>query len=258
MNRYRLKCMVGSLTGHLILLILLLVSPAFMRPQEKPMPDLPPIDYVPDRLVDQALYVPPPPEPQPEITEPPPEENKTPVIEEPPPEPEPVPEKKPEPKPVPKEPEKPKWQPNKDIKVSARKFTSPQKSRVKQTNPARQKQFDEAINSLRRGLSSRTEISYSFSGVAYANYAQEVLRRYREAWVPPSGNDVVEGMVQIEVVIRKDGVVLQSRIIKPSGQAPLNASVRRALDQVKTIAPFPAGAKENERTYKIKLYLETD
>ena len=67
---------------------------------------------------------------------------------------------------------------------------------------------------------------------------------------------------KVSVTIANDGTVISARIITPSGDAGLDASVQRTLERVRFIAPFPEGATEKERTYiinfnpKVKRMLE--
>jgi TonB family protein len=58
-------------------------------------------------------------------------------------------------------------------------------------------------------------------------------------------------------VIRKDGRVSQARIIKRSGVASLDRSVQEALDRVREVVPFEAGATEDSRTYTIGFNLRS-
>ena len=89
------------------------------------------------------------------------------------------------------------------------------------------------------------------SSVAYANYATVVKSVYEQAWILP--NDVAsdDANTKVSVTIASDGTVISARIITPSGDAGLDASVQRTLERVKSIAPFPEGATEKERTYII-------
>jgi TonB family protein len=50
--------------------------------------------------------------------------------------------------------------------------------------------------------------------------------------------------------------VTSARIIQSSGNATVDRSVQATLDRVTFIAPFPEGAKEGERAYKINFNLK--
>jgi outer membrane biosynthesis protein TonB len=57
-------------------------------------------------------------------------------------------------------------------------------------------------------------------------------------------------------VIRRDGTVVEARIVKPSGIRAMDKSVERALE-LKFIAPFPEDAKDSERLFYINFDLKT-
>jgi len=61
---------------------------------------------------------------------------------------------------------------------------------------------------------------------------------------------------KVSVTIGHDGSVISSRILNPSGDSRVDASVRRTLDRVTFVAPFPEGAKEKERTFIINFNLK--
>ena len=113
---------------------------------------------------------------------------------------------------------------------------------------------------LREGLSASTTIEPNFGpgdgGPAAANYAQVVKSIYERAWIAPDDTASDEAITKVSVTIAKDGVVLSAKIIQPSGDAQVDQSVRRTLDRVTFIAPFPEGAKENQRSYIINFNLK--
>ena len=88
------------------------------------------------------------------------------------------------------------------------------------------------------------------STVAYANYASVVKSIYDRAWTLPDSIAADEN-TSVKVIIASDGTVLSARIIERSGDAPVDASVQRALDRVTFIAPFPEGSSDKQRTYTI-------
>ena len=88
------------------------------------------------------------------------------------------------------------------------------------------------------------------STVAYANYASVVKSIYDAAWTLPDTIAKDEN-VTVKVTIASDGTVISSRIIERSGDAPVDASVQRALDRVTFVAPFPEGSSDKQRTYTI-------
>ena len=94
------------------------------------------------------------------------------------------------------------------------------------------------------------------SSQSYANYGQIVKSIYENAWIPPDSAENDEANPKVHVVIAADGSVISARIIEPSGDAAVDASVQRVLDRVRFIQPFPDGAKEKERAYNINFNLK--
>lgn len=268
MSRLQKKCIVWSLAAHVILLLVLALTPALSEPKVDPVDQIYVIDFVPDRVVDQALFVPPPASPVEKVPEPVPE----PVAAKPPPEPvkepDPQPKKVEDPKPTPvkpiqKPPVKPvkePWKANKTVEVNITPVKVKNQPKVNVRPKTSTADFDKAINKVNSTLSSKTSLSYSSpsSDSSAADYASEVVRRYKSAWIPPSGANPAAGTTEIRVVISKSGEVTSARIVKGSGIAAVDQSVRNALDRVKVVMPFPAGSKDNERTFNINLILETN
>ena len=93
-------------------------------------------------------------------------------------------------------------------------------------------------------------------GPSYANYAQVVKSIYTHAWIAPNGVDDDEATAKVSITIARDGTVISARLIRTSGNAAVDRSVQATLDRVTFIAPFPEGAKESERTYKINFNLK--
>ena len=121
-----------------------------------------------------------------------------------------------------------------------------------------------ALNNTRgklgSGLSSGTDVRMPAgqgggSGASYANYAQEIQRRYKAAYdrALMAAGDIADGQTQVEtsIVILRDGTVLNSSIVKPSGNAELDKLTRRVLDSIRDLPAFPAGATDSRRTFNI-------
>ena len=64
-------------------------------------------------------------------------------------------------------------------------------------------------------------------------------------------------MVTVRVVINRSGKVTSARILERSSSAVMNRTVQRALDDVRFVAPFPEGAKDTERSFKIIFNLQS-
>lgn len=278
MNRIHKKCFVASLGVHALLLAILFVGPAFLSSPDSPMPE--PIDFIPSKLVDAAVSGggnpnARPPEPQPVR---PPEPVRPPPVA-PPPEQRPEPEVKKAPEPVVKKaPEPVKTNPDslevtkKHVpKIDLTVKTAKNQPKTKASDTTAQQRAQEearqrvanaikkAAGSISRSTASATtieEIGPGGGGPAYASYASEVQRVYREAWAPPEDTVNDNAVVRARVTIRHDGRVTDARVISASGDIQVDNSVKFTLERVRIIAPFPEGAKDKERTYIIKFDLK--
>ena len=241
MNRLQKKCVLATAGVHLLLLVILIVGPAFFEP--RPKDDLQVLDVIPANLID-ALRTsgvrdaqPPPPAPQPVVT--------------PPPTPSPEPMVKPEP--VKPAPAPDKVQPHK-IQIDTHPVTrnAPRNTSTPDNSAARTRALRNAIRSLKNNFSSSTTVDMpGDSSASYANYASAVVSVYKHAWVPPDGMDNDNAVVKFIVTIASDGTVISARIIGPSGDAKVDEAVQRELERVTFIAPFPEGAPEKQRDYTL-------
>jgi TonB family protein len=265
MNRLQKKCAITIVGFHLLLLVILIVGPGFFAPKPK-ADDLQILDVIPANLIDAAFSSgvrnAQPPPPAPVVTPPQPAPPTPQPVVTPPPKVE-TPEfvkqiekaLTPEPKPA----EKPKIQVNTQLVVR----TAPKNSTVKPTDDMRRQQqlrqqaFQNAVRSLKNNLTSATTIDMpGNSSVAYANYASVVKSVYEQAWVPPDDAQNDDANVKVTVTIARDGTVISARVLTPSGDVGVDASVQRTLDRVTFIAPFPEGTTEQERTYTINFNLK--
>jgi TonB family protein len=89
-------------------------------------------------------------------------------------------------------------------------------------------------------------------GVPYANFKDAIRKKYTDAWLVPDGVTDDSAVATASVTIARDGKVLDARIIIPSGNALADQSVEAALRRVTFAVPLPEGAKEDQRTVKIK------
>lgn len=285
MSRLNKKCLIASGALHVLLLVTVFVGAAFILRRPPPQPNLPILNVIPDKLVDQALYgggtphaTPPPPARRPispHRSAPPPapkplrhrSQRQRPK---PKPKPEPAPAPKPKPQTIPSENElekehhpKPRLRKPHEIHVNTHLVT---RKVVHTSRPARVERKDRsavqrkvgllAVNNARqtleRKLSPGTTIAIpGIGGEAYANYAQAIKSIYDQAWIVPSSLEGGDLTVKARVVIARDGSIISSRIIGASGNTALDRSVRLALDRVTQVPAFPAGAKERERTFVI-------
>lgn len=300
MNRLQTKCLVASAGIHLLLLVIIIVGPAFILSRTQKPNDLPLLNVIPPTIID-ALFShggspnartpapvtdPPPPPPTPEVKPSPPELKPE---AKPPPEPKPKPEPKPRETPPPPEPRpdpKPKVKPEEPAPVPekppkklpevsttlVRRTPAPGDTSKKEAEAAerqareRERQQAErvtaAVRALKGGLSGSTSIEMpgpGGGGPAYANYEQVVKSVYFHAWIAPAESEISDedATVRVAVTIARDGTVLSGRITRASGQGAVDASVRRTLERVKFVAPFPEGAREERRDFILLFNLKT-
>jgi TonB family protein len=288
MSRLQKRCLIGSALSHALLLVLLLIGPAFFVSKPKPAEDLPVLDYIPAKLIDEAFFggggpratAPPPatpprtepPAPRPRPREANPQPSK-PIVTRPPESPvakaDPPPPKAAAPKASPPTPA-PRPKPKIDLSNvvtrddSGQLVSKAQRERAEAEARARQAAEQHArvqsvLQHLQANLSADTEIQpLGAGGLAYANYAQAIKSIYQQAWQEPTEAASERDEVEVEVIIARDGAVLSARITKKSGNPALDKSVRQALDRVKQVPPFPEGATEDKRTFNILFRLKAN
>jgi len=114
------------------------------------------------------------------------------------------------------------------------------------------------VRYLKDNLTTGTDVEMPASGGLFdSNYAAAVKDKYASAWNPPDDTASDDANTKVTVTISRDGTVISSRILNPSGDSRVDNSVRRTLDRVTFVAPFPDGAKEKERTFIINFNLKT-
>lgn len=261
MNRLQKKCFFAATGFHLLLLVILLVGPAFLSSREKP-DDSPLLDFVPMKTIDAALSdggnpraTPPPPAPQPQPPAPQPQVNT------PPSRPEPVKEIVRSPEPSLEPVEKKRRIPDVSTKIATRSRPKTTKSSTSDTDKEaraaaqRREAFNRALSTLRDGLSSSTTVEMpgpGGGGVTYASFRDGLKRIYSDAWIVPDGVTDDEATATASVTIARDGSVLNAHIVRRSGNPLADASVEAALRRVTKAVPLPDDAKEDQRTVTIK------
>ena len=242
MNRLKKKCVITAAGVHLLLLVILIVGPAFLASKDEAN-DLQVLEFVPMMTTDKPFQgggnpkaaPPPPPQAPPQ----PPEPRKA----TPPPEP-----PKKDTQAVEPEPEK-----KRRIEVSTRlvsrsdvKSTSkPRTTTEDKANAERANAFKTAAGRLRSDLSSSTEVDIpgpGGGGPTYARFKDALYTAYMNAWILPNDLEADAPSVATKVVIARDGTVLSARITKSSGIPSLDRSVQDALDRVKSVPPPPEGS----------------
>jgi TonB family protein len=268
MNRLQKKCVIATVGLHLLLLIILIVGPAFYSRREK-TDNLQVLDVIPANLVDAAMDSgvrnAQPPAPTPVVAQPQPT----------PPAPKPI-----EPSPslmtrveklFKSEPAKPtpdstpvekskksherKIQINTQLVTRAASSSSPDNSRLEKLRE--QRALRNAIQNLKHNFTPSTTVDMpGDSSVAYANYASVVKSIYEQAWLPPDNTASDDANVKVTVTIANDGTVVSARVISPSGDDNVDNSVQHTLDRVTFIRPFPEGSTDKQRTYTINFNLK--
>jgi len=280
MNRLQKKCLVATAGFHLLLLLAVVFGAAFFTQRTHP-DETELLTVIPSKLIEAAFnsgvkdaQVPAPkplqpiqpPQPKPVVT--------------PPPAPTLVEKVKDFFKPAPAKPVpddvKPVETPDKPAKPSPKKIevnlkpvsrntakatpdTSEADANREAANEAKKRAaaIAKALASINKNASSATTIEMpGASSVSYANYASAIKSIYEQAWTPPQETASDDANTKVSITIRNDGTVITSRIVNPSGDAQVDASVQRALDRVALVPAFPDGAKEKERTFKINFNLK--
>lgn len=257
MNRLQKKCFLATAGVHLLLLVILLVGPAFFQPRHQAAEQLHILDVIPANLIDAAFnrgvrnarppqpvyHAPEPPAPKPE-----------PVVT--PRAPTPSPEKKEAVKP---ERAKPAPTPKQHHEIKPNlKLVVRGGSKSVRDDSKRARALRNAIRSLKKNFSPSTMVDMPGSGsTAYASYRDVIGSIYYEAWTLPNDTSSDDADVKVRIVVASDGAVVSARILTPSGDPKVDDSVQRTLERVTFIAPFPEGVTEKERPFVIKFNLKT-
>jgi TonB family protein len=260
MNRLQKKCVIATASFHLLLLVILIVGPAFFNAKPK-VDDSRVLDVIPANLVDAAINGgvknPTPPAPVPIVTPPQPQPIQ--------PAPKPIVQPAPAPQPAPVPVEIKPHTPQVDLHVvthPAPKDSTPPKPK---DDPQAKLRADllKAAHDLQNKLSPPTAVVVpGDGGVAAANYAQAVKSIYYQAWNEQAAmlpDDAVndDANTIVSVTIGSDGTVINARIITPPSDARVAAAVQRMLEHVKFIAPFPPGMTDPEWSRNLKFNLKT-
>jgi protein TonB len=279
MNRTEKKCIIASAGIHLLLLLILLIGPAFLSSKNE-VDDSPVLEFIPVLTTDlkasgggdpnvkslPAAQV----EPPARIPAPAPAPVQKPVAKPvvPPKEvAKPVPQEKPDSDAVEvtKKPVKPKV----NLKLVNRDTNPQDNAKARAEQQAREAveaqrrvedRVNRAVSGIKGGLSSSTEIRLKGpggGGLPYANFLDAVKAAYAREWRVPDGAADDSATATVSVVIARDGTVLSARITRSSGNAAVDRSVQNTLDRVKFAAPLPANAAESQREVSINFNVKT-
>jgi len=118
--------------------------------------------------------------------------------------------------------------------------------------------LEQILGKIQSGVSGSTTIEVPGpGGPAYVGDGLYLKKIYEEAWIPPTAAKENEPIVEVEIVVAKDGRVLSSQILKRSGNSALDRSVQNTLNRVRKVRPFPEGSTDEKRTFKINFNLTT-
>lgn len=132
-----------------------------------------------------------------------------------------------------------------------------ERAQAKAAADARRRAVRGALANIGNVASSSTSVEIPGpGGEAYASYKQVVKSKYTLAWIEPRDVQDDSATVIASVTIRRDGTVEDARIVRSSGNALVDASVRRTLEAVTFVAPFPTGAKDDKRVFTINFDLK--
>lgn len=273
MSRLQKNCLIGSAALHALVLLILLIGPAFLVSKSRPATDLPVLDYIPATVIDEALFgggapnaVLPPPNARP------------PGRVSPPPAPAPPPEpRQPQRQTESKETELDRRSPRarNPVDVSKAKLVQRRPPRPDTPKPTpstpdrdadarraaaeRQELFNGVLERLQQNAPSNTVIGVPGpGGAAYAHYGQVIKSIYEKAWNRPAEAENATDEVEAEVTIWRDGTVIRSKILRRSGNPALDKSVESVLERVRTVPAFPDGAKDDQRTFHITFRLKAN
>ena len=117
--------------------------------------------------------------------------------------------------------------------------------------------FQRMGSDLRRGFADGTVVDVAGpGGAAFINYADYVREKYGAAWDVSDNLIDDDSTARVSVTIARNGNVIDSKLLKPSGNAALDRSVKRALDRVRFVAPFPENSRDAQRTFTINFNLK--
>jgi TonB family protein len=233
MNRLQKKCIIATIGFHLLLLVVLLAGSAFRAPQSESIFPSPVTVYPASSLPSESSSL-----AEPQIKFP---KSQSPTIT-----------LKTSVTPVnPIKPQAPLHVVVPDLKSVTCLSPTPPASEPS-TNP-----YEVAIANLKNNFTIGTQVKIpEHDSELDSNYAIAVKEKYQKAWALPDDTSDNDAIAKVSVTIGKDGAVISAHILVPSGDANVDASVQRTLDNVSFVAPFPDGAKEKEKTFIINFNLK--
>ena len=294
MTRLQKKCFLVSVGMHGLLLLILLGSSAFRdKPVTK---DNPIMTLIPANILDkegagggspEPAAAAQPPQPAPAVVQTPqavvaqhvaePVEPPKPRVVEKQPEPKPEPKAKPQPEIEKESATKPAQKTHEhEIHPSYDPVTpiAHNKTKAKTSEPvaedsssnaeARQlrRQLAKTIDALASGVQNSgakgtvVEMPGQGGGEAFAGYETVIYNAYYHAWITPDSIADKLAATDVKIVVARDGTILSAEIVNKSGERALDKSVDRVLRAVTKLPAFPAGTRDEQRSFIIRFNLE--
>jgi TonB family protein len=266
MNRLQKKCVIASAGFHLSLVLILIFGAAFFS-SDSATKDVPIIDFIPLKTIDDARSgggnprAQPPPASQPPAPQPPAPQPLTVQAAQPVTPVEPPKDTTPDPENVESKPK-----PRRKIEVNTNLVRSDPNDKASVEKRARDERrraaataLSDAANGLKSSLSPSTTIEMrgpGGGGVPYANFLSAVKSIYTDAWLAPVGVTDDSATTTAEITIARDGRVISATITRFSGNSAVDQSVQATLDRVRVAVPLPDDAKEDRRTVTINFNLK--
>ena len=96
-------------------------------------------------------------------------------------------------------------------------------------------------------------------GQAYAPYRSYLAAFYKERWRnKPSAIPANSPGVMVEIVISRDGRLVDWRVTQGSGSRELDQSIKDLIPRYPKLLPLPEGSTDPQRTFRILFTLEAD
>jgi TonB family protein len=96
-------------------------------------------------------------------------------------------------------------------------------------------------------------------GQAYAPYRSYLAAFYKERWRnKPSAIPANSPGVMVEIVIARDGRLVDWRVTQGSGSRELDQSIKDLIPRYPKLLPLPEGSTDPQRTFRILFTLEAD
>ena len=134
-------------------------------------------------------------------------------------------------------------------------------SQLAQLNEER-KRLASSLGGAAQAVGKRTSASTSIEmpgpgGQAYAPYGSYLGAFYKQRWQKPSALTVSTASVVVELVVARDGRVIDSKVEK-SGYREIDDSVAALIRRYPQLRPLPDGTTDAQRTFRIKFTLDAD